>query len=103
MKAQIYCKPTDKGVHSFFLMAEGQEYYLFKQNYRKGVQSYFGRGIRVDEAYDFSKARKDSAIIRTLSKLPAHIRYIESEYGIAVLKQTVKKQDYYRRYGKIPA
>ena len=42
---KIYCKATAKGVHSFFPTAEGNEYYLFSQNYRKGVQEYFGRGV----------------------------------------------------------
>lgn len=31
MKPQIYCKATAKGEHSFYLLVEGQEYYLFRQ------------------------------------------------------------------------
>ena len=94
MKSKIYCRVTDKGEHTFYLLADGQEYYLFRQAYRKGVQAHFKNGIYLDEAHDFSKARSDSAIMHTLSKLPAHIKYIENEYGIAVLKQTQKKQQH---------
>ena len=103
MKPQIYCKVTAKGEHSFYLLAEGQEYYLFRQAYRKGVHTYFSSGIRLDEVYNFSKAKHDNAIIRTLAKLPVYIKYVESEYGIAVLKQTMKKQLGVQESGRIPA
>ena len=36
----IYCEPTARGVHTFFLVVNGKEYYLFSQNYRKGVHAY---------------------------------------------------------------
>ena len=91
MKPQVFCKATDKGTHTFYLLVDGQVYYLFQQNYRKGVHTYFSNGIRIDEIYDYSKCFHDNAIIRTRSKLPAYIKYVESEYGIAVLKQTQKK------------
>jgi hypothetical protein len=103
MKAQIYCKTTGKGEHTFYLWADGMEYYLFRQAYRKGVHAYFRNGIRLEEAYDFSKARNDNAIIRTLCKLPVHIKYIENEYGIAVLKQTQKRNQCARTSEKISA
>ena len=93
MKPQIYCKTTAKGEHSFYLMADGQEYYLFRQAYRRGVHTYFSNGIRIDEVYDFSKAKNDSAVIHTLDKLPLYIKYVENEYGIVVLRQTMKKQN----------
>ena len=103
MKPQIYCRTTDKGVHSFYLWVDGNEYYLFRQNYRKGVHAYFRKGIRLDEVYDYSKAKHDNAIIRTLSKLPMYIRYVESEYGLVVLKQTQKKQKYVRECERLSA
>jgi len=74
MKATIYCKPTSQGIHSFYLLADSGEYFLFNQNYRKGVHSYFSRGVRIDEARNFSKNNRDSAIIKTMNKLPMYIR-----------------------------
>lgn len=102
MKPRICCRTTDKGEHSFYLMADNQEYYLFRQAYRKGVHTFFANGIRLDDAYDYSKAKRDNAIIHTLSKLPLYIKYIESEYGIAVLKQTQRKQQL-RGYERLSA
>lgn len=92
MKPKIYCKSTGRDEHSFYLVADGREFYLFRQAYRKGVHGYFSRGISLDQVYDFSKTRHDCAVMHTLDKLPLYIKYIESEYGIVVLRQTQRKQ-----------
>ena len=34
----------------------------------------------------------DTAVLRTVDKLPQYIRYIEKEYGIAVLDRTKKRR-----------
>ena len=77
MKSTVYCTPTDKGIHTFYLVTEGYEYYLFRQNYRKGVNEFFRDGVDLDRALDFTRARHDEAVIRTMSKLPMYIKYIE--------------------------
>lgn len=77
-------------------MFEGQTYYLFRQDYRKGVQEYFKKGVLMNDALNYSKAHRDFAIERTMEKLPSHIRYIEKEYGVELLEQT-KKQNSKRR------
>lgn len=91
MRATIYCKPSAKGIHSFYLVTADAEYYLFSQDYRKGVHEYFCKGVRIDEATDFSKSRRDNAIRRTMTKIPVYIKYIEKEYGVEVLEQTKRK------------
>ena len=91
MKTTIYCKRTEKGMHNFYLLTGGEEFYLFTQNFRKGVQEYFGQGVSLARACDYSKSRKDSAIIKTMDKIPMFIKYIEKESGILVLEQTKKK------------
>lgn len=103
MKPQIYCRATAKGEHSFYLYVDGQEYFLFRQAFRKGVQHYFAKGIRLDDVYDYAKAKHDNAIIRTLTKIPLYIKYIESEYDLAILKRTQKKQRYVRVYEPLSA
>lgn len=86
----IYCK-SQKNVNHFYLCHEGEEYYLFTQSYRRGVTAYFCRGVTCDKALDFGKARHDTAVKNTMEKLPSYLRYIEKEYGIEVLRKTVKK------------
>ena len=96
MKSTVYCTLTDKGVHTFYLVAEGQEYYLFRQNYRRGVNNFFRDGVNIDRAIDFSKARHDDALIRTMQKLPMYIKYIEKCYGVEVLRATAKRNSVMR-------
>ena len=91
MKAIIYCDTKTHGVHSFYLMFNGCEYFLFNQNYRKGVQEYFSRGVSLAESTDYSRSHKDSAIIKTMSKIPVYIKYLEKEYAIEVFEQTKKR------------
>ena len=91
MKTMIYCETPKKAVHDFYMLNEGEIYYLFSQNYRKGVQDFYHKGVRLDESLDYSKAHKDTAIERTMSKIPMYIKYIEKEYGIEVLKRTKKR------------
>jgi hypothetical protein len=90
MKEIIYCEPTDRGVHNFYLLCDEKSYYLFSQDYRKGVQEYFARGVSINESMKFSKAHNDSAITRTMSKIPIYVKYIEKEYAIEVYEQTKK-------------
>jgi hypothetical protein len=98
MKTFIYCKPTAQGLHTFYLVIDNCEYFLFNQSYRKGVQNYFGKGVRLEQSRKYSKTNNDAAIIKTMNKLPMYIKYIEKEYDICVLEQTKKKtkQDYYK-------
>ena len=91
MKATVYCKATDQGVHTFYLVSEGREYFLFHQNFRRGVAEYYRYGVTVNEAINFGRSKHNTALINTMEKLPAYIRYVEKEYGIEVLKQTAKK------------
>lgn len=103
MNTKIYCKTTRKGEHSFYLVTNSSEYFLFTQAYRRGVQKYFRNGICLEEIYDFSKAKRDNAIIRTFCKLPNYIRYVENEYGIIVLKQTMRKHQHSGNSGRLSA
>ncbi len=99
MKTTIFCKSNGDGIHSFYLVTKNDEYFLFNQNYRKGVQQYFGQGVLLHEATDYSKAHRDEALAKTMTKLPMYIRYIEKEHGIEILEKTKRKNDKgYRGY-----
>ena len=91
MKTTVYCKPTSKGVHSFYLLIGSEEFFLFSQAYRKGVEEYYGRCVHFDESMNYSKAHNDSAVIRTMKKIPMYVKYVEKEYAIEVLEQTKKR------------
>ena len=97
MANTIYCETTAKGVQSFFINANGETHFLFSQNFRRGVKDYFERGVRIDEAINFKRANGNNAIIHTMEKLPAYIRYVEREYGMEVLRRTARKNQAYKR------
>ena len=97
MANTIYCETTAKGVQSFFINANGETHFLFSQNFRRGVKDYFERGVRIDEAINFKRANGNSAIIHTMEKLPAYIRYVEREYGMEVLRRTARKNQTHKR------
>ncbi len=92
MKITIYCKPTEKGIHSFYLTVGTEEFFLFSQAYRKSVEEYYGKGVRINESMKYSRAHNDSAITRTMDKIPMYVKYIEKEYAIEVLEQTKKRR-----------
>ena len=99
MKTMIYCETTEKASHVFYMINEGKSYYLFSQDYRMGVQELYHKGVRLDDSVDFSKAHKDTAIERTMTKIPMYIKYIEKEYGIEVLERTKKRNRYSSNLG----
>ena len=92
MEATIYCKVTAKGIHSFYYTKDEETYFLFSQDYRKGVNEYFKNGVPLRIALDYPNYhRHDTALIRTKSKLPSYIKYIEKMNGLEILEQTKKK------------
>src|SRR5574344_1872992 len=94
----IYSNTTDKGKQSFFLNNNGQEYYLFTQKFYRGVKNFFQNRQVINEALKVSNAHGDTALIRTIEKIPMYIRYIEREYGLIVLEKTAKHKMKTRKY-----
>lgn len=91
MKTKIYCESTGNGMQAFYLTVGSYGYYLFSQSYRRGVQQYFSKGVSIDQSMNYSRAHRDDALIRTMTKIPMYVNYIEKEYGIEVFEQTKKK------------
>ena len=92
MTTKIYSKVTSKGIHSFYLSCNEGNFFLFCQNYRRGVSEHFGGGLTLNDALDVTKGKGNTAIVRTIRKLPIYIRYIEKEYGICILSKTKRKE-----------
>ena len=91
MKNYIYCTTTAKGEQTFYLMTQGRKYFLFVQAYRRSNKKVFEQGISL---FDLRKLKKHHSysVRHTAEKIPAHIRYIEQEYGISVTEMTKRKQ-----------
>lgn len=96
MKTTIYCKTTDKGLQSFYLKRGAQEYFLFTSNFRRSNKNFFGGGVYIDDALA-AKNNTSTSVSKIAEKLFGAIRYIESEYEIAVLDKTVNKNSKTRK------
>lgn len=90
MNAVIFCKSTD-GTNSFYVSAGDKILYLFSQPRRKGVEEYFSVGLRLERATNHAKAHGDTALLRTMDKIPVYIRRAEKEEGIEILEKTKEK------------
>ena len=90
MTATVYCRTTQKGIQSFYIKDETGTYYLFSQNYRSGVRDYYVNGVSLKNAIDCSKGGGNVSLLRTMTKIPKYVRYIEQEYGIAILNKTIR-------------
>lgn len=86
----VFCRTTNKGEQSFYLLVDRAEYYLFTQGYRRSNKKYFERGISLEDLYKFSRTNSTSARM-TLEKLQKFIPYIEKEYGLVLRNQTRRK------------
>lgn len=96
MATTIFCRRADYDLHSFYIRANGKTYYLFSQPYKRSTHDFFEGGICLDRALDFSRAKGNFALLHTMEKLPAYIRYVERVFEIAVLRKTAAKNAYRR-------
>ena len=100
MKSKIYCKTTSKGKQSFYLLHEGKEHFLFSQNFRRSVKSYYSNGATMNEALNNPRGGENYALRKTMEKLHTYIKYIERENGIMVLKKSNRKANMSSRHKK---
>ncbi len=92
MIARIYCKTTAKGIQSYYVTVEGEDYYLFSTKYRKSNKEFFSKGVDIERAQDFS-ASVSTSVRKVMEKLPAYLEYIEKEYDVTIFSNRAKKTD----------
>lgn len=90
MQAKIYCKPVAKDIHEFYLIADGEKYYLFEQKFYMSNHYYFKNGVAVKDVGDFSKA-KTVTIRNTLEKLPKYLKKVSRRYGVEIKNKSQSK------------
>lgn len=87
---KIYCQERN-GMHEFYMTFDRDDYYLFSQKYRVGVDNFYRGGVQLDKGIKHGIGKTDCAIHRTMDKLKRQIRYIEQEYDLAILDRTRMK------------
>lgn len=91
MSTKIYCKTTAKGVQSYYLTHGKEDYYLFDSAFRKSNKQFFANGRCIDEVLN-ARRHVSASVQRISTRIIGLVKYIESEYGICILRQTAKKQ-----------
>lgn len=86
----VSCSEKNEGSLDFTLHYSGRDYFLFREKYTVSAYNYYGTGVSLDTALDYSRSKKNIRVLKTMEKLPACIRYIEKEYDIEVLDKTKK-------------
>ena len=88
--AIVFCVGAEdySGNQDFYVKVDNNTYFLFRQSYRKGIQEYFGHGVELNQALKNNWNKLDRAVLRTIDKLPSYIKYVEKEYGVAILNKT---------------
>lgn len=95
-KCKIYCKTIEKGRQAYYLHTNMCEYYLFTQNFRRSNKAFFGCGILLDNALDYSLNNSPS-VRKTMTKLIPAIGYIEKEFGLILLRKTYREKVFNKR------
>ena len=91
MMTKIFCKTVAKGTQAFFVQVNGKNYYLFQQAFKRSNKEYFAGGVEIHSISKFSNVHS-TAVRDTLDKLPAYIRYVESEHGVSIYEKTKLKE-----------
>ena len=96
MRAKVFCKEMERGWLTFYVTAQGKEYFLFRQTFKKTVKDYFQNGIGVHAVGSFAAARGE-AVKKTLEKLPLYLKYVEKEYQVQIYEKCNEKKAKKRR------
>lgn len=82
----------------FYAVKDEQCYYIFTRKFRPQLYDHFKNGVAIHNLFDFSRANGNVIIYNTLEQLRVHLRYIEKEYGIKLLKEKKNTRRYKERY-----
>lgn len=96
MSGKVFSKVVANGTESLYIKIKGREYFLFSQNHYKSVSEFYGDGVDLNRALDFTACDR-IPVHKTMEKLRAYIPYIEKEYGICILNKTFQKSHCQRR------
>ena len=78
MKEKITITKKNGKLH-FFLNADEGRFFLFSQNFSKGVYSFFKKGKSEIEIKTFKKWNRNPRLDKTIEKIPLYMRYVRKE------------------------
>lgn len=78
MKDKITVTKKDNKIH-FFLNAKAGKFFLFSQNFSKGVYSFFQNGKSETEVKTFKQWNRNPRLDKTIEKIPLYTKYVRKE------------------------
>lgn len=78
MKDKITITKTNDKLN-FFLNAKIGKFFLFSQNFSKGVYIFFQNGKSESEIKAFKKWNKNPRLDKTIEKIPMYTKYVRKE------------------------
>ncbi len=82
MKSKIIVtKKNDK--INFFLQDKDSCFFLFSQNFSKGVYQFFCKGKSESEIQAFKKWNRNPRLDKTIEKIPLYTKYVRKEIILA--------------------
>lgn len=73
-----------KGLIDFYMLVDGQSYYLFSQKFRHGIWNFFKNGVRFETVLNYSKAKHDTSIINVMQRLRRHVTYLQKTENMMI-------------------
>ena len=78
MKSKIIV--TNNGSRmNFFLQTKEGRFFLFSQNFSKGVYQFFCNGKSESEIISFKKWGRNPRLDKTIEKIPLYTKYVRKE------------------------
>ena len=90
--AKIICEEAEKKGLDFYLIYDGEQYYLFNQRYRAEIAVRFTLPVPLDVAMTKFKQDRNPYIRKLIQKLPYYVHYIENEFNLVLLKRTARSR-----------
>ena len=78
MKNKISVTKSNNKIN-FYLLTGGRRYYLFTQDFSKGVWNFFQSGRSEAELHKYKMWRKNPRLDKTIEKIPLYTRYVLKE------------------------
>ena len=78
MRNKITITKSNNKIH-FYLVTGGKQYYLFSQDFSKGVYEFFRSGRSEAELHSFKLWHRNPRLDKTIEKIPMYIRYVMKE------------------------
>ena len=78
MKNRISVTKSNNKIN-FYLLTGGKRYYLFTQDFSKGVWNFFQSGRSEAELHKYKMWHKNPRLDKTIEKIPLYMRYVLKE------------------------